>query len=97
MKGAPTVDEDDDKDDGGNAPQNARSAIVGRLSSDKDKTGRPASATRTFGFGGRKDKIARRVRKFLTLCPNATDDEALGYSLSRKSVRKALDARLKAS
>jgi hypothetical protein len=67
------------------------------LSTDKDKTGRPASATRTFGLSGRKAKIAGRVQKFLTMWPNASDDEALGYALSRKSVRKALDGRLKAS
>jgi hypothetical protein len=95
-------DEDDDNspasyaDDGGNSAQNARSAVIGRLNSDKDKTGRPSSATRTFGLGARKDKIAARVQKFLTLCPNAGDDEALEYALSRKSVRKTHEARLKA-
>jgi hypothetical protein len=105
MKGAPPIDEDDDEDDGesqasyeddgGNAAQNARSAVIGRLSSDKDKTGRPASATRTFGLSGRKAKVAARVQKFLTMCPKASDDDALGYALSRKSVRKALEAKLR--
>jgi len=43
-------DEDDGKspasyeDDGSNTSQNARTAAVGRLSTDKDRTGRPASA-----------------------------------------------------
>jgi hypothetical protein len=31
------------------------------------------------------------------MCPNASDDEALEYALSGKSVRKAVDARLNAS
>jgi hypothetical protein len=105
MQGAPTANEDEDdgnssasyEDDGGNTAHNARNAVIGLLESDKDKTGRPTSATRTFGLGGRKAKVAARVQKFLTMCPNASDDEALGYALSRKSVRKALDARLRAS
>jgi len=106
-KGVPPVDEDEDgddskspgsyQDDGGNTAHNARNAAIGRLSTDKDKTGRPDSATRTFGLSGRKAKIAARVQKFLTVCPNASDDEALGYALSRKSARKGVDARLKAS
>jgi hypothetical protein len=106
MKEAPSADEDEDEDDGnspasyeddgGNTAHNARSAVIGRLSTDKDKTGRPASATRMFGLGGRKAKVAARVQKFLTMCPAASDDEALGYALSRKKARKALEARLKA-
>jgi hypothetical protein len=107
IKGAPPVDEDDDEDDGGssasydddggNTAHSARNAVIGRLSTDADKTGRPASATRTFGLGGRKAKIAGRVQKFLTMCPSASDDEALEYALSRKSARKGVDAGLKAS
>jgi hypothetical protein len=106
MKGAPPVDEDDDEDDtkspasyeddGGNTAQNARSAVIGRLTTDRDKTGRPASATPTLGLGTRKAKIAKRVQKFLTMCPAASDDEALGYALSPKRVRKAYGAKLKA-
>jgi hypothetical protein len=107
INGAPPVDEDEDEDDGnssasyeddgGNTAHNPRSAVIGRLSTDADKTGRPASATRTFGLGSRKAKIAARVQKFLTMCPNASDDEALEYALSRKSARKGVDAGLKAS
>jgi hypothetical protein len=107
MKGAPSADDDDDEDDGkspasyeddgGNTAHLASSAIIGRLASDKDKTARPTSATRRFGLGGRKAKIAARVQKFLSMCPNASDDEALGYALSRKRVRKVYDAKLKAS
>ena len=107
MQGAPPADEDEDEedgnspanydDDGGNTAHNPRNAVIGRLNADADKTGRPVSAARTFGLGGRKAKVAARVQKFLTMCPNASDDEALGYALSRKSVRKALDARLRAS
>jgi hypothetical protein len=37
------------------------------------------------------------MQKFFMLCPAASDDEALGYALSPKRVRKAYDARLKAS
>jgi hypothetical protein len=77
-------------------PGFARNAVIGRLNSDKGKAGRPASATRTFGLGGRKAKVAARVQKFLTMCPAASDDEALGYALSRRRVRKGLEARLKA-
>jgi hypothetical protein len=29
------------------------------------------------------------------MCPKASDDDALGYALSRKSVRKALEAKLR--
>jgi len=105
MQGAPSADEDEDdgnssanyEDDGGNTAHNARNAAIGFLESDKDKTGRPTSATRTFGLGGRKAKVAARVQKFVTMCPNASDDEALEYALSRKSARKGVDARLKAS
>jgi hypothetical protein len=107
MKGAPSADEDEDEDDsslpssheddGGNTAQNARNAVIGRLSTDKDRKGRPASAARTFGLGDRKAKVAARVQKFLTMCPAASDDEALGYALSGRKVRKAYDARLKAS
>lgn len=79
------------------AVANARNAVIGRLSTDQDKTARPTSATRTFGLGSRKAKIAARVQKFLTMCPSASDDEALEYALSRKSARKGVDARLKAS
>ena len=105
MQGAPPADEDEDEedgnspanydDDGGNTAHNPRNAVIGRLNADADKTDRPVSAARTFGLGGRKAKVAARVRKFLTMCPNASDDEALGYALSRKSVRKALEGRLK--
>jgi hypothetical protein len=66
------------EDDGGNTAQNARNAVIGRRSTDADKTGSPASA---------------RLQKFLTMRPNASDDEALGYALSRKSARKAMEAR----
>jgi hypothetical protein len=107
INGAPPVDEDEDEDDGnssasyeddgGNTAHNARTAVIGSVSTDKDKTGRPTSATRTFGLGGPKAKIAARVQKFLTMCPSASDDEALEYALSRKSARKRVDARLKAS
>jgi hypothetical protein len=107
MKCAPTADEDEDEDDGdspasyeddgGNTAHNASNAVTGRLSTDQDKTARPTSATRTFGLGSRKAKIAARVQKFLTMCPNASDDEALEYALSRKSARKGVDAGLKAS
>jgi hypothetical protein len=106
MQGAPTADEDEDEDDGnspasyeddgGNTAHNPRSAVIGRVESDKEKTARPTSATRTFGLGERKAKVAARLQKFLTMCPNASDDEALGYALSRKKARKALEARLKA-
>jgi hypothetical protein len=107
MQGAPTADEDEDEDDadspasyeddGGNTAHNPRSAVIGRVESDKEKTTRPTSAIRTFGLGERKAKVAARLQKFLTMCPNASDDEALGYALSRKKARKALEARLKAS
>jgi len=30
------------------------------------------------------------------LCPSASDDEALGYAMSRKRVRKAVEGKLKA-
>jgi hypothetical protein len=83
--------------DGGNTAHNPRNAVIGRLSTDQDKTARPTSATRTFGLDSRKAKVAARVRKFLTMCPAASDDEALGYALSSKSARKGVDARLKAS
>jgi hypothetical protein len=101
MNGVPDEDDDEDdsqasyEDDGGNTAHNPRSAVIGRLESDKERTGRPTSATRTFGLNGRKAKIAARVQKFLTMCPKASDDEALGYALSRKRVRKRLEARLK--
>jgi len=102
MKGAelPDGDEDGDgdaddgrspatyDDDGGNNAHNPRSAVIGRRESDEERTGRPASATRTFGLGGRKAKVAARIQKFLTMCPAASDDEALGYALSRRRVRK---------
>jgi hypothetical protein len=105
-KGAPPADEyggEDEgdggpvssEDDGGNSAQNARSAVTGRLKPDKDKTGRPASATRTFGLGGRKAKVAARVQKFFMLCPAASDDEALGYALSPKRVRKGVRGQTK--
>ena len=106
-QGAPPADEDEDEedgnspanydDDGGNTAHNPRNAVIGRLNADADKTDRPVSAARTFGLGGRKAKVAARVRKFLTMCPNASDDEALGYALSPKRVRKAYEARLNAS
>jgi hypothetical protein len=80
-------------DDGGNTAQNARIAVIGRLNRDKDKTGRPASATRKFDLDGRKAKITVRVQKFLTMCPGARDNEGLGHVLSRKRVRKALEGR----
>jgi len=31
----------------------------------QDETGQTPSATRTFGFGGRKAKVAARVQRFL--------------------------------
>jgi hypothetical protein len=106
MKSEPSTDEDEDEDedkssvryddDGGNTVHNPRSAVMGRLSTDEEKTGRPAAAARTFGLSARKAKVAARVRKFLTLCPAATDDEALGYALSPKRVRKVYNARMKA-
>ena len=106
LKKSPSADDDENEDDGnspssyesdgGNTAQSARSAVIGRLSTDKDKTARPASATRTFDLSGRKAKIAARVQKFLAMCPGASDDEALGYALSRKSIRKSLEARLRA-
>jgi hypothetical protein len=102
MNGVPTADEDEDEedghspasydDDGGNTAHNP-SAVIGRLESDNERTGRPTSATRTFGLGGRKAKIRRRVEKFLTMCPGAPDNDALGYALSRKKARKAFKAR----
>ena len=92
MKSEATYD-----DDGSNTAQNARSAVIGRLRSDKDKTGRPASATRKFDLGGRKAKITARVQKFLAICPGASDDQALECAMARKRVRKALEAKLKAS
>jgi hypothetical protein len=85
------------EDDGSNTAHNPRTAVTGGVSTAKDKTGRPTSATRTFGLGERKAKVAARLQKFLTMCPNASDDEALGYALSRKKARKALEARLRAS
>jgi hypothetical protein len=107
MKGAELPDGDEDADDGwspatydddgDNTAHNPRSAVIGRRESDEERTARPTSATRTFGLGSRKAKIAARVQKFLTMCPNASDDEALEYALSGKSVRKAVDARLNAS
>jgi hypothetical protein len=105
MQGAPTANEDEDdgnssasyEDDGGNTAHNASNAVIGPLSTDQDKTARLTSATRTFGLSSRKAKIAARVQKFLTMCPSASDDEALEYALSRKSARKGVDARLKAS
>jgi hypothetical protein len=104
MRGAASADEDEDEDDsqasyeddGGNTAHNPMSAVIGRFESDNERTGRPTSATRTFGLGGRKAKIKRRVEKFLMLCPSASDDEALGYALSRKRVRKALEVKLRA-
>jgi hypothetical protein len=42
---------------GGNTARNTRNAVIGRLSTDKGKTGRPFAATRRFGLKG-----ARRLK-----------------------------------
>ena len=71
------------EDDGVNTAHNPRDAVIGRFEGDNERTGRPTPAIRTFGLNGRKAKIRRRVEKFLTMCPAATDDDALSYAPSR--------------
>jgi hypothetical protein len=103
MSGAASADQDQDEDDtqasyeddGGNTAHNPRNAVIGRLERDSARIGRPTSAPRSLGLTGRTAKIKRRVEKFLTMCPASTDEEALGYALAPKRVRKAYEVRLR--
>ena len=66
------------EDDGGNTAHNAGNAVIGRIGTDADKTGRPASATRKFDLSGRKAKITARVRKFFGHVPRRQRRSGIG-------------------